>query len=231
MWRLTSRAWWLCLPTPYPRIPASGSGPCACGMLSHAQLLPGHTSSYPFILSTLPGSHHPQKKPGGKRKLPRATSHSLLPRRKQSRGHPALLSLPVAVDLIKDLFNKRGSEAQEACHASPLSDKALCDSLNLLPVSRTKPSCHRDPAVHRHGRFGAATAVPQLSGCFCPTNGMQSCRAAGTTLRPQGSLQGVTLQGDTGAKQSREFPPQSTHPPSPLGTPTAKEGPGWRISP
>lgn len=51
-----------------------------------------------------------------------------------------LLSLPVAVDLIKDLFNKRGSKEQDACHASPLSDEALHDSLNLFPASQTKPS-------------------------------------------------------------------------------------------
>lgn len=46
---------------------------------------------------------------------------------------PQLLSLLVAVDLIKDLTNK---EEQEASHVSPLSDTALCDILNLFLLSK-----------------------------------------------------------------------------------------------
>lgn len=74
-----------------------------------------------------------------------------------------LLSLLVAVDLIKDLFNQRGS--RRPCHASPLSDEVLCDSLKLFPASQTKGA--------RHGH-----CMPQLSRFLHPTNGMRSWQDA-----------------------------------------------------
>lgn len=140
-----------------------------------------------------------------------------------------LLSPPVAADLIKDLFNKRGSEEREVCHASPLSDKALCDSLNLFPASRTKPSCHGGPAAHWHGRFGTATAVPQLSGFLHPTNGTPS---HGVSRHDACG----SLRGGTAALQPMEFPHREppAQIPSPLGMLVAEdkpEGLGWKISP
>lgn len=165
----------LLFPTLSPHLRSFGEGaPCLWHM---ALLLPGHTSSrlplrpeHVSRIASPAGKIQGGKKPNCRE--PAVSVRSSPPRRKQNRGHPTLLSPPVAVDLIKDLFNKRESEEREACLASPLSDEALCDSLNLFPASRTKPRRHQGLAVHRHG--------PQLSGFLRPIHGMQSLGAAST---------------------------------------------------
>lgn len=127
----------LLFPTLSPNLCSFGEGGSV--PMEHSSASPrAHELTSHFIPSTFPGSHHPWEKPRGKTANcwePAASVHSLPLRKEQSGGHPTLLSPPVAVDLIKDLFNKRGSEEREACHTSLLSDKALCDSLNLFPAS------------------------------------------------------------------------------------------------
>lgn len=123
-------------------------------------------------------------------------SSSPLPQ-KQSRGHLVLLSLPVAADLIKDLFNKRGSKEQEACHASRLSDEALHDSLNLFPASQTKRSCHQGLAAHQHSHH--RVPIKRIPPSYKPD------------AEPQGSQHHASHGGLGGCcrvtPQPREIPP------------------------